>query len=42
MTEEAEKLISDFDPVILDDSRRTGIETDDDYSISGEMLSEEK
>lgn len=34
------QLISEFDLIILDDLLGSKIQTDDDYSIPGEMLSE--
>ena len=37
---EAENLISEFDLLVLDDLSKWEIETDDDYSLLGEMFDE--
>jgi hypothetical protein len=36
------ELIDEFDEIILDDLFDSGVETDDDYSILGEMFSEDE
>ena len=36
------QIISNFDLIILDDLFSSKIETDDDYSIPGEIFSEEE
>ncbi len=37
-----QRLISEFDEIILDDFFSSEIETDDDYSILGEMFDEDE